>query len=78
MASRRNRQLARAALLAVAAAVLCTSCLSFVAPSTGSNALSARSVEMSRGRVAMESMAGEYKGFVPDMQRRTLMNLVCV
>eukprot|EP00403_Amphidinium_massartii_P034342 CAMPEP_0178433030 /NCGR_PEP_ID=MMETSP0689_2-20121128/32695_1 /TAXON_ID=160604 /ORGANISM="Amphidinium massartii, Strain CS-259" /LENGTH=235 /DNA_ID=CAMNT_0020055045 /DNA_START=71 /DNA_END=778 /DNA_ORIENTATION=+ len=80
MAGRRNRQFAKLVIVAVGAAVLCSDLLScaFVAPSTGSNALTARGVELARGRVAMESMAGEYKGFVPDMQRRTLMNLVCV
>eukprot|EP00403_Amphidinium_massartii_P042256 CAMPEP_0178433926 /NCGR_PEP_ID=MMETSP0689_2-20121128/33160_1 /TAXON_ID=160604 /ORGANISM="Amphidinium massartii, Strain CS-259" /LENGTH=61 /DNA_ID=CAMNT_0020055975 /DNA_START=82 /DNA_END=264 /DNA_ORIENTATION=- len=61
MAGRRNRQLARMALVAAVAAVVCVSWVSsaFVAPSTGSSALTARGVEMSRGRVAMESMAGE-------------------
>mmetsp|Transcript_34957 Transcript_34957/g.80097 ORF Transcript_34957/g.80097 Transcript_34957/m.80097 type:complete len:239 (-) Transcript_34957:131-847(-) len=83
MAGRKQkREVKRAALVVLLATVVCCGWLStvFVSPSTGASALTARgAVDVAQpSRVARESMAGEYTGFVPDMQRRTLMNLVCV
>mmetsp|Transcript_8206 Transcript_8206/g.19283 ORF Transcript_8206/g.19283 Transcript_8206/m.19283 type:complete len:233 (+) Transcript_8206:59-757(+) len=70
----------RAALLAVLIAATCCGMLSttFITPSVTSNGLTAQRGSELISRVTRESMTGEYTGFVPDMQRRTLMNLVCV
>jgi len=60
------------ALGAVALAACYMLSIAFVAPSFGR-------AEMGRAESAVSMRAGgEYTGFVPDMQRRTLMNLVVV
>jgi len=68
--SQRSRSLALAAVAILAGACLLSS--AFVAP--------IRPQQLARGSspVALQSASGEYTGFVPDMQRRTLMNLLVV
>lgn len=65
----RKRQAQRALVLgAVALAACYVACMTFVAPTFGST----------RAQSAVTMYSGEYTGFVPDMQRRMLMNLVTV
>mmetsp|Transcript_94752 Transcript_94752/g.240991 ORF Transcript_94752/g.240991 Transcript_94752/m.240991 type:complete len:226 (+) Transcript_94752:82-759(+) len=68
--SQRSRSLALAAVAILAGACLLSS--AFVAP--------IRPQQLARGSspVALQSASGEYTGFVPDMQRRTLMNVLVV
>lgn len=73
-----HRELRRGLALGVLAAVACwfavSQAFAFVAPAlgslVGSGALAASAVSM--------QSAGEYTGFVPDMQRRQLMNFVAI
>eukprot|EP00420_Gonyaulax_spinifera_P030249 CAMPEP_0197878286 /NCGR_PEP_ID=MMETSP1439-20131203/6711_1 /TAXON_ID=66791 /ORGANISM="Gonyaulax spinifera, Strain CCMP409" /LENGTH=70 /DNA_ID=CAMNT_0043497687 /DNA_START=83 /DNA_END=291 /DNA_ORIENTATION=+ len=67
----RRREARRAFILGALALVACTFLSSaFVAPSPPATG---------RGQPAVSLRAtGEYTGFVPDMQRRMLMNLITV
>eukprot|EP00444_Apocalathium_aciculiferum_P002698 CAMPEP_0183397500 /NCGR_PEP_ID=MMETSP0370-20130417/10646_1 /TAXON_ID=268820 /ORGANISM="Peridinium aciculiferum, Strain PAER-2" /LENGTH=68 /DNA_ID=CAMNT_0025578399 /DNA_START=79 /DNA_END=281 /DNA_ORIENTATION=+ len=65
--SQRSRSMALAAVALLAGACLLSTV--FVAPSPHQQLARAASP------VALRSASGEYTGFVPDMQRRTLMNL---
>jgi len=68
--SQRSRSLVLAAVALLAGACLLST--AFVVP--------IRPQQLARGSspVALQSASGEYTGFVPDMQRRTLMNLLVV
>mmetsp|Transcript_94749 Transcript_94749/g.240979 ORF Transcript_94749/g.240979 Transcript_94749/m.240979 type:complete len:226 (+) Transcript_94749:82-759(+) len=68
--SQRSRSMALAAVALLAGACLLSTV--FVAPSPHQQLARAASP------VALRSASGEYTGFVPDMQRRTLMNLLVV
>jgi len=70
--SQRSRSLALAAAALLGGACLLST--AFVAPGRAGEALGPRA----SSPVALRSASGEYTGFVPDMQRRTLMNLLVV
>merc|ERR1719240_1933743 len=72
-AQKKQRVLLALCACAFLACVCCSALDACFVPGQGPAALT-----RADPRVAMHYAAGEYKGFVPDMQRRTLMNLVVV
>mmetsp|Transcript_29667 Transcript_29667/g.53144 ORF Transcript_29667/g.53144 Transcript_29667/m.53144 type:complete len:232 (-) Transcript_29667:214-909(-) len=75
VALRRHREVRRTVASAMLVAGALLACSTFVAPA----ALRTSACSLGRSTAAVQLQAGgEYTGFVPDMQRRQLMNLVTV